>query len=182
MGSVLITMPKVDDAQRIADAIKNQGMLLDVSICNTGADILRVSNERDFGVVICTKQLRDMYYNELGEMLPKFFGMILITSDSSVYVEDDKIVKLISPFKMHALLSTIDMIIQTFYRAIKKKKKAPIKRSEEEQKLIDNAKAILIERNGMTEPEAFRYIQKTSMDTGRSLVESAQMVLTLLRE
>ena len=46
----------------------------------------------------------------------------------------------------------------------------------------DQAKKLLMDRNAMTEPEAFRYIQKTSMDTGRSLVESAQMVLTLLRE
>ena len=36
-----------------------------------------------------------------------------------------------------------------------------------------------MERNGMTEPEAFRYIQKNSMDMGRTFVESAQMILTL---
>ena len=48
-----------------------------------------------------------------------------------------------------------------------------------ERKVIDKAKAVLMERNGMSEPEAFRYIQKTSMDCGRSMSESAQMILMM---
>lgn len=70
------------------------------------------------------------------------------------------------------------MMTYQFVRRIKKKK-APPKRSPEEQKIIDEAKGLLIERNGMTEQEAFRYIQKCSMDTGRNMVESAQMILML---
>ena len=49
----------------------------------------------------------------------------------------------------------------------------------EEKQIIDQAKAVLMERNGMSEPEAFRYLQKTSMDCGRSMVESAQMILVM---
>ena len=37
-------------------------------------------------------------------------------------------------------------------------------------------------KNHMTEEEAHRYIQKCSMDSGTNLVETAQMVLTLLTE
>lgn len=59
------------------------------------------------------------------------------------------------------------------------KDKGPNKRSEAEQKIIEEAKALLIERNGMTEPEAFRYIQKSSMDQGRTMAESAQMIIML---
>ena len=40
------------------------------------------------------------------------------------------------------------------------------------------AKALIMDRNHLTEEEAFRYIQKTSMDTGRSMVETAEMILT----
>ncbi len=45
--------------------------------------------------------------------------------------------------------------------------------------LIDRAKALLMERNGMTEEEAHRYIQKCSMDSGTNIVETAQMVISL---
>ena len=53
------------------------------------------------------------------------------------------------------------------------------RRSPQEQKIIDDAKAILMERNNMSEPEAFRYIQKCSMDSGNTMVESAQMVISI---
>ena len=43
--------------------------------------------------------------------------------------------------------------------------------------IIEKAKLVLMDRNGMTEPEAFRYIQKVSMDTGRKSVETAEMIL-----
>ena len=33
----------------------------------------------------------------------------------------------------------------------------------------------------MTEEEAHRYIQRSSMDTGTNMVETAQMVLTMMR-
>ena len=36
------------------------------------------------------------------------------------------------------------------------------------------------ERNSMTEEEAHRYIQKCSMDSGTNLVETAQMVISLI--
>jgi AmiR/NasT family two-component response regulator len=34
----------------------------------------------------------------------------------------------------------------------------------------------------MTEEEAHRYLQKTSMDSGTNLVETAQMVLSMMTE
>ena len=48
------------------------------------------------------------------------------------------------------------------------------------QELVDRAKAILMERNQMTEDEAHRYLQKTSMDNGTSFTETAQMILGML--
>ena len=71
------------------------------------------------------------------------------------------------------------MVTSGFYRQRKRKKKEPKKRDEKEQKIIDQAKALLMERNGMSEPEAFRYLQKNSMDYSRSMVEAAQMILVM---
>ena len=57
------------------------------------------------------------------------------------------------------------------------KTKAALK---DEQEMIAEAKALLMERNNMTEEEAHRYIQKRSMDNGTGLTETAQMILSLL--
>ena len=61
----------------------------------------------------------------------------------------------------------------------KKKKKRP--RSTREKAVIEKAKAFLMERNHMTEEEAHRYVQKCSMDSGNSMVETAQMIISLER-
>ena len=50
-------------------------------------------------------------------------------------------------------------------RRIKKEKKKPKPRSEKEQNYISNAKRLLMEKNQMTEEEAYRHIQKCSMDS-----------------
>jgi response regulator NasT len=39
-----------------------------------------------------------------------------------------------------------------------------------------------MERNGLTEEEAHRYIQKSSMDNGTGVVETAYMIMSLILE
>lgn len=179
MGSVLIVMPKPDDANRIAGIVQSSGLAFDVELCSNGSEVLRIANERDYGVIICTKKLRDMNYSDLAEYMPGTFGLIILTSDASLDTFSDRVVKLLFPFKRMELLSTIEMMTAGYYRKKKKKNDVPKERSEEEKKLIDKAKHVLMERNGMTEPEAFRYIQKTSMDTGRKAIETAEMILLM---
>lgn len=50
-------------------------------------------------------------------------------------------------------------------------------RAEEEQRLIRQAKALLMDINRMTEAEAHRFLQKRSMDTGTRLAEAAQHII-----
>ena len=47
--------------------------------------------------------------------------------------------------------------------------------------LIEQAKALLMERRGISEEEAHRYLQKTSMENGTNLPETASMILSLLK-
>lgn len=179
MGSIIIALPKASNAEKVAGIIRGRGMPFDICICDTGSQVLRISTGRDYGVVICTSNLRDMGYIEMADMLPNSFSTIVITNDASVETVRDDMVKLLSPFRSKDLLDTIEMLCAKYVRRPRKKISTPPKRTEEEQKLLREAKALLMERNGMTEPEAFRYIQKNSMDYGRKLTESAQMILTL---
>lgn len=182
MGSILVAMPKYEDSKHIAGILRECGLCLDIEACTTGADVLRILHDRDFGVIVCTKRLSDMGYAELAEYLPNYFGMIVLTKDPSLETVSDQMVKLMLPLKKSELKSTIEMMTNEFYYQIRRKKRKVPKRSVKEQKMIDDAKAMLMERNGMSEPEAFRYIQKNSMDFGRTMVESAQMILMLGEE
>ncbi len=83
--------------------------------------------------------------------------------------------------KVHELIDTVDMMVQNMERRRRQRRAVPAKRSGREQEEIREAKAVLMERNHMTEEEAHRYIQKCSMDSGTNLVETAQMVLRMMR-
>ena len=52
----------------------------------------------------------------------------------------------------------------------------------ETRKVVARAKGLLMERMGMTEPEAFRWIQKTSMDRRLSMREVADAVVDQVGE
>ncbi len=84
------------------------------------------------------------------------------------------------PLKVRDLVNTLEMMSQAQARRRRKQKAQPRKRSEEDRLLISKAKALLMERNHMTESEAHRYIQKCSMDSGTNMVETAQMVISLM--
>ena len=47
---------------------------------------------------------------------------------------------------------------------------------------IRKAKELLMTRNNMSEEEAHRYLQKSSMDSGTNMVETAEMVLSIMAE
>jgi response regulator NasT len=47
----------------------------------------------------------------------------------------------------------------------------------ETRRLVDGAKGVLMERSGMTESEAFGYIQKTAMGTRSRMIDVARQVL-----
>ena len=92
------------------------------------------------------------------------------------------IVCLSMPIKANDLVNTVEMMVTTMARKRKKLKAKPKERNDQERELIKQAKILLMERNNMTEEEAHRYIQKCSMDSATNMVETAQMVLTLLKD
>ena len=50
-------------------------------------------------------------------------------------------------------------------------------RSGEEQAIIKEAKGLLMERHGMSEEQAHRFLQKKSMNSGAKMVQTAKLVL-----
>ena len=59
MGSILIAMPKPEDSNHLMQILGNSGLLFDIEVCQSASEVLRLANERDFGVVVCGKSMRD---------------------------------------------------------------------------------------------------------------------------
>lgn len=176
MGAIIVAMPKHEDSLRMADMVRQSGMPEEVIVCDTGSEVLRRVENMEISLVICTRRVTDMGYEELFNYLPSSVNMLLLTKSADIELFSSNIIVLLMPFKMSDLANSISMLLPSSYR--KPVKKKPV-RTKEEQETLDEAKTLLMERNNMSEPEAFRYIQKSSMDMGRTLIETARMILTL---
>jgi two-component system, response regulator PdtaR len=85
---------------------------------------------------------------------------------------------LVKPFSKSDLVPAIEMAVSRFteLRALEAEI-ADLSLRLETRKLVDRAKSVLQTRYGLTEPAAFRWIQKTSMDRRMSMQQVAQAVI-----
>ncbi len=179
MGSIIVVLPKIEDAKRIRDMLGKYG-LETAALCTTAAMALSRVHQLDSGVVICSFRLSDMHYSQLAQYLPEYFDMLLLVSAAEAGNCPEGIIPLTYPVKPYDLAGTVGMMLGQLERRLKKRRTSAQKRTQRDQNFINNAKMVLMERNHMTEPEAFRYIQKCSMDSGTNMAETAQMILLLL--
>ncbi len=180
MTGIIVAFPQTEVGKKIRAILVRSGLPV-AGVCTSASQVIQESNELDDGLVLCAYRLPDMLYRELREYLPRSFQMIVLTTPENWADNgEDGIVSLSLPLKTNELIATVEMVAYSMDRAQKKPKKRGKVRSAEEQELIDRAKEILMSRNNMTEPEAHRYLQKTSMDNGTTFTETAQMILAML--
>lgn len=148
-----------------------------VSASTTGAQVIGIANELDAGVVICGYRLSDMQYREINNYLPRGFEMLLIASKKRLEdAMDSNLVCLSMPLKTQDLLDTLKMMSKRSLEE-KRSKEKKARQLEEKKAVIQEAKERLMERNHMTEQEAYHYIRKHSMDSGTNMTEMAEMIL-----
>jgi response regulator NasT len=85
---------------------------------------------------------------------------------------------LVKPFSKADLLPAIELAVARYAEtAALRKEVADISQRLEARKIIDRAKGLLMTHQKMTEPEAFRWIQRTAMDRRTSMQAVANAVL-----
>lgn len=180
MTNIIVVLPKLEDAKGIKNILVRSGFQV-TGVCTTGAQAISQADGLHDGIVICSYKLVDMMYDHLHECLPYGFEMLLMASQQVIndcYGND--IVCLSMPLKVHDLVNTVNMMSDNILRKRRKQRQQPKIRSAEEETIIRHAKELLMTRNHMNEEEAHRYLQKCSMDSGTNLVETAQMVLSMM--
>ena len=182
MGStnIIVAFPKQETARNIRNILQRNGFHVTHTV-TSGAQILSAVATLDYGVVILPIRLADMFYHEVMDYLPEGFRVVVIAQKAAWDENGDPdVISLSLPLTVHDLVSTVNMVTFSVERLRKKNRNKPRVRTEEEKNTINKAKAILMERNNMTEEEAHRYLQKTSMDNANSLTETAEMILTMM--
>ena len=172
MSSIIVVFPKKEIATNIRNILVRNGFDV-IGVGVTGAQAVQLADNLDDGIVVCGYKMTDMLYNELRDYLPSTIEMLLIASPEKC---SDRTPGVIS------LSNTIEMMAQSIGRRRKKRRAELKNRNPEQQALVKEAKSLLMERNNMTEEEAHRYLQKCSMESGVNMVETAQMVLSIMAE
>lgn len=181
MTNIIVVLPKLEDAKNIKNVLVRNGFHV-TGIGNSGAQALSQADDLNDGIVICSYRLPDMSYSELRDYLPETFDILLMASRNLLNERGmGNVMCLPMPLKVSDLISTVSMLAEGIERRRRKRREKPKTRKPEEEALIKEAKELLMVRNSMTEEEAHRYLQKCSMDSGTNMVETAQMVLTMMK-
>ena len=173
MTNIIVVLPKLEEAKGVKSILVRSGFQV-TGICTTGTQAISQADGLNEGIVICSYKLADMIYTELHEDLPEGFEMLLMASQNLISeCYGNGIVCLSMP---------LNLMVEGVERRRRKRRMQPKTRNAADEKAIKDAKELLMARNHMTEEEAHRYLQKTSMDSGTNLVETAHMVLSMMTE
>ena len=85
---------------------------------------------------------------------------------------------LVKPFQKSDLVPAVEIAVSRFTElAALEAEVASLTDRLEARKSIERAKGLLMERHGLSEPEAFRWIQRTAMDRRSSMREISEAIV-----
>ena len=175
MQTVIVAFESDSSSARIREILESEGEF-SCLVCRSAAEVKRTVHKQHECIIVCGFKLADGTCEELFLDLPVGCFMLMIAAQTKLELsETEGIFRLRSPIRRGELLASVRMLAQ--FRRYVPRGKSPAKRGGEEQRLIAQAKAVLMDRHGMTEEQAHRFLQKQSMDNGAKLTDTARLVL-----
>ena len=173
MERVIVVFDSERSTGRICDMLECAGVA-ECHPCRSGGEARRNAVKFHIEVVICGFRLPDGSGEDLFDDLPDSASMLMIAPQSQLDLVNEEIFRLPSPISRGDLIASVRMVLQMSRRLARLIRP---RRSDEERDVITQAKYLLMERNGLTEEQAHRFLQKKSMDSGVGLVQTAKLVL-----
>ena len=174
MEKVIVAFESADNCQHISNILKSADVAYTVC-CRSAGEVRRLVGKQSIHTVICGYKLSDGPAERLFEDLPETCSMLMKAPQGKLNMcANQDIFRLPAPVAKGDLIASVRLLLQVNHRL---ERFVRPRRSDEETDIIDRAKRMLMDRNGMTEEQAHRFIQKRSMDSGARMVQTAQMIL-----
>ncbi|MEA4889383.1 MAG: ANTAR domain-containing protein [Clostridiaceae bacterium] len=194
MRHLIIAFSDQEVARKIKTFLSSQGFPV-AGTAGSGAQVLQQASMLEGGgVVICPYRFLDMTAQEIMRLLPDEYDMlVLVAPRQQGMIGEPGIYTLTQPVNGPTLLESARQLLDT--RQMRTPSPASSgrprlkpdaggsgihqvhERSMEDQKIIEQAKYLLMNRRQWTENEAHRYLQKRSMETGIRLVDLAKQLI-----
>lgn len=174
MDRIIVAFENDNNRRRICEMLETSGLTIRSS-CRSGAEAIRAARKMSGGIIICGYKLPEMTVTDLAYDLGNLAMILAIAPPQQLELcRNENVFKLPTPFSKADLVSSVRMLLQM---EAKHFKVSQPRRSEKETAEINKAKELLMAKNGMTEEEAHRFIQRRSMDTGAKAVETARLII-----
>ena len=178
MWKVIVAFENSANAVRIKETLESSGDFSCI-VCRSAAGVKRTARKLRVRTVVCGFKLTDQSCESMYHDLPEGCSMLMVAPQTRLELcETEGIFKLQSPIRRGELLASVRMLAQFQRTAPRGKAKGPAQRSEEELALVARAKTVLMDRHGMTEEQAHRFLHKQSMDAGAKLTDTAKLILS----
>ncbi len=164
--------------QSIVGILQKNGIEVRIT-CSSGREAIRAVKRMDGGVIVCSARLHDMTADSLADALRKEAFFLCVGKPGELdYCENEDLFKVPLPVRSGELIGALNILLQLDERAIEKR--IP-HRSEAEKHVIKEAKDLLMYQQEMSEDQAYRFIQKRSMETSTPMTEVAQLILNSMQ-
>lgn len=174
MRQVMVAFEKEANRERVRDLLESGGEF-SCLVCRSGGEVRRAARKLRLDIIVCGFKLGDESCEALFGDLPERCSMLMVAPEAQLALcQTEGIFKLRTPLCRAELLASVRMLAQLRRPACER---GPVRRSPEERELVERAKALLMDRHGMTEDQAHRFLQKQSMDNGARLTDTARLVL-----
>lgn len=196
------TAPSSSTAKRVIVAEDESLIRIDVveTLRDNGFEVIAEAADGEKAVVLAEELKPDLVVMDVkmplmdgisaAEILTKkkIAPVVLLTAFSQRELverasEAGALAYVVKPFTPNDLIPAIDIALGRYAQIqALEEEVADMAERLETRKILDRAKGILNNTMGLTEPEAFRWIQKASMDRRLTMKEVAQTVIDQLAE
>lgn len=158
MRQIVVAFERQSNCDRLREALESTGEFSCLT-CRSAAQVKRTVAKLRLDLVVCGFKLTDESCETLYFDLPQRCAMLMVAPQAQLELcAAPGIFKLPAPVGRGSLLASVRMLAQMAQTS-----QAPARRSWEEKELVAQAKALLMEQDGMTEAEAHRWLDRKSV-------------------
>lgn len=179
-GRLIIALSNIETGKKLKSLLLQEGYEI-IAVCTSVNELIRLVMQYSPDLVLVGYKFKDMSLLDVYETLVDVTSFLAIVNEPyRSFIEEDTDIYCIGTKISNVLLTnSIDLIFQSKKRIQKLRDQVEkLEHTLEDRKLIEKAKGQLMSTSGLTENEAFRYMQKISMDSGRRMKDIAALILS----
>ena len=176
VARIIIASVSEDYRARLSRLLASSGFSM-YRCCAGGSELRRMVNELQDGIVIMAGSLPDCKPDELQWDYGDRIQILLLGKPALLEsCQSPDIFRLSLPASGQVIIGAVEMLSQLHQMQLPK-------RAGNEKQLVEQAKKLLMQKHGITEPEAHRALQQYAMHHGLKMAEyAAEIVKSSMEE